>query len=190
MSQEQAAIICNGIIRKCFLFVIMALSPPPGLPLPPTGTVLLISDLGLAVCDEEKGKPIELPMEVALHKAALNMSCRVVSIPGAGALEIGERLVGLVPKTNTVIVVWLLNELFDEQGILLSADSVDKVWSNVEESARTLAGSLRRFKHRMAVIGGSHRLWSVAEKFDEYVSQVTRIVEAEGVYVDNNRLCV
>ena len=73
MSQEQAAIICNGIIRKCFLFVIMALSLPPGLHLPPSGTVHLIGDLGVAVCDEEQDGSIQLPMETALCKASLNL---------------------------------------------------------------------------------------------------------------------
>ena len=114
MSQEQAAIICNGIIQKCLLFAIMAFSSPPGLYLPPSGTVHLIGDLGVAVCDEEKDEPIELPMEAALSKATLDMSCRVVSIPGAGAIQIINQLVDLLPKANTVIVVWLLNELFDE----------------------------------------------------------------------------
>ena len=49
-----------------------------------------------------------------------------------------------------------------------------------------LARSLREFQHRMAVIGGSHKLWGVDEKFDEYVLTVTQIMTKEGVIVDNN----
>ena len=163
----------------------MALSPPPGLPLPPSIEVVLIGDSGLAVYGGRKGKSIEWPMKAALHKAGLNKPCRVVSIPGAGATQIINQLVNLLPKKNTVIVVWLLNELFDQQGTLLSGNRMEKAEQKVRESARTLARTLRDFQHRMAVIGGSHKLWDVDEKFDEYVLAVTQIMKAEGIIVDN-----
>ena len=158
--------------------------PPPGLYFPPPGlcTVNLIGDLRVAACNEEQGGSNQL--QTALSNALQKMSIQVVSIPGAGAIEIQKQLDGLKSKADTVIVVWFLNELFDEQGILCSGESMEKALSKVKESACALAQSLLRFKHRMAVIGGSHRLWSVAEKFDGYVAEVADIVRNAGVHVD------
>ena len=142
----------------------------------------LIGDLRVAACNGEQGGSNQL--QTALSNALQKMSIQVVSIPGAGAIEIQKQLDGLKSKADTVIVVWFLNELFDEQGILRSGELMEKALSEVKQSAGALAQSLVRFKHRMAVIGGSHRLWSVAEEFDGYVAEVADIVRNAGVHVD------
>ena len=151
--------------------------PPPGL-----CKVNLIGDLRVAACNGEQGGSNQL--QTALKDALPKMSIQVVSIPGVEAIEIQKQLGGLMSQADTVIVVWFLNELFDEQGILHSGELMEKALSRVKRDAGALAQSLVRFKHRMAVIGGNHRLWSVEKKFDGYVAEVADIVRKAGVHVD------
>ena len=164
-------IFCNCIIRKCLLFAIMLLRPPPGLL-----QVHLIGDLGFASRDDEKDKRIASSMVAALSAA----SCQVVSIPNARATDIIEKLEHEVQETNTVIAVWLLKELFAQNGELLSGIDLENAEREVQEYARKLSTYLCRFQHRMAVIGGSHVLRSDGEKFEKCVLAVTDIMKNQG----------
>ena len=65
---------------------------PPGSYFPPPGlcTVNLIGDLRVAACNEEQGGSNQL--QTALSNALQETSIQVVSIPGAGAIEIQKQL--------------------------------------------------------------------------------------------------
>lgn len=141
-------------------------------PLPKDLPTCIVGDSGLQL-NKSKGTAA---FDVQLQ-SLLGPNVDVVRYPGEGAEAI-TRCLQSRPSTGVAIAVWNLNELFDKSNALKKSYPVF-----VDGVALCLARELRRFSHRVAVVGGSATLWNVSGRFDEWADRVRDIFRDNGIWV-------
>ena len=116
-------------------------------------------------------------------QALLGPHAEVHRFPAEGATAIGSFLHSM-QSFDVVVIVWLLNEFFDNRNKLLATYPL-----SIDAAARGLAQELKRFPYHLAVIGGSAALWNVPERFDAWANRVCDIFTSEGIAVDSGIDC-
>lgn len=134
--------------------------------------VLVIGDSGLQL---NKSKGIS-SFESELNQL-LGSKVQVIRFPGGGAGAITNYLIRNQVSVDVVVAVWLLNEFFDDKGLMLSYPI------STDMAAKRLADALKPIPCRIAVVGGEARLWRVNPRFDSWANRIRQILQDRGIEI-------